>query len=154
LDGACLEDAVGAVPTAHGKGDDDGLERSETVQEVEWVRQNNLAYGALIVAGVYMVQPSLTASALDVTARICVIAFSYDSDYPMGVGSTMSLSESAGRDSSVEPACDRREGAMVGRHDRKLARRSARSSIPPSGRSPPTPPRSTRVARRGASCRP
>lgn len=39
-------------------------------QEVEWVRQNNLAYGALIVAGVYMVQPFLTASALDVTARI------------------------------------------------------------------------------------
>jgi type III secretory pathway component EscT len=52
-----------------------GWNRATREQEVEWVRQNNLAYGALIVAGVYMVQPFLTASALDVTARICVIAF-------------------------------------------------------------------------------
>jgi len=42
----------------------------------EWLRQNNLAYGGLIVIGVYMVQPFLTAASLDLSARICVVAFS------------------------------------------------------------------------------
>jgi hypothetical protein len=44
-------------------------------QELESVRQDNLAYGALIAIGVFMVQPFLTASKLDVSARVCVIAF-------------------------------------------------------------------------------
>jgi hypothetical protein len=43
--------------------------------EREWVRQNNLAYVGLMVIGVYMVQPFLTAASLDVSARICVVAF-------------------------------------------------------------------------------
>jgi hypothetical protein len=42
----------------------------------EWLRQHNLIYGGLIAIGVYMVQPFLTATALDLTARICVVAFS------------------------------------------------------------------------------
>jgi hypothetical protein len=42
----------------------------------EWLRQNNLIYGGLIAIGVYMVQPFLTATSLDLTARICVVAFS------------------------------------------------------------------------------
>jgi hypothetical protein len=42
----------------------------------EWLRQNNLAYGGLIVIGVYLVQPFLTAASLDLSARICVVAFS------------------------------------------------------------------------------
>jgi len=41
----------------------------------EWLRQNNLIYGALIAIGVFMVQPFLTAPSLDLTARICVVAF-------------------------------------------------------------------------------
>lgn len=42
----------------------------------EWLRQNNLIYGGLIAIGVYMVQPFLTAGSLDLSARICVVAFS------------------------------------------------------------------------------
>jgi hypothetical protein len=41
----------------------------------EWIRQNSLIYGALIAIGVYMVQPFLTAPSLDLSARICVVAF-------------------------------------------------------------------------------
>jgi hypothetical protein len=41
----------------------------------EWIRQNNLIYGASVAIGVYMVQPFLTAPSLDLTARICVVAF-------------------------------------------------------------------------------
>jgi hypothetical protein len=41
----------------------------------EWLRQNNLIYGALIAIGGFMVQPFLTAPSLDLTARICVVAF-------------------------------------------------------------------------------
>ena len=33
--------------------------------EQEWLRQNNLGYGALIAIGVVMVQPFLTAASLD-----------------------------------------------------------------------------------------
>jgi hypothetical protein len=46
----------------------------ELVQE--WLRQSNLIYGGLIVIAVYMVTPFLTASSLDLSARICVVAFS------------------------------------------------------------------------------
>ena len=42
----------------------------------EWLRQNNLIYGGLIAIGVYMAQPFLTAASLDLSARICVVAFS------------------------------------------------------------------------------
>lgn len=42
----------------------------------EWVRQNNLTYGALIGVGLLFVQPFLTAGTLDLSARICVVAFS------------------------------------------------------------------------------
>jgi hypothetical protein len=41
----------------------------------EWLRRNNLIYGALIAIGVFMMQPFLTAPSLDPTASICVIAF-------------------------------------------------------------------------------
>jgi hypothetical protein len=42
----------------------------------EGLRQLGVIYGALIVIGVYMVQPFLTAPTLDVPAQISVIAFS------------------------------------------------------------------------------
>jgi hypothetical protein len=45
-------------------------------QEEEWIRQNNLAYVGLMGVGVVMVQPFLTAPALDLSAVICVVAFS------------------------------------------------------------------------------
>jgi hypothetical protein len=40
------------------------------------LRQINLIYGALIGIGVVMVQPFLTAASLDLSATICVVAFS------------------------------------------------------------------------------
>jgi hypothetical protein len=45
-------------------------------QEQEWLRQNNLIYSGLIAIGVVMVQPFLTAASLDLSAKICVVAFS------------------------------------------------------------------------------
>ena len=42
----------------------------------EWLRQNSLIYSGLILVGVYMVQPFLTTASLDLSARICVVAFS------------------------------------------------------------------------------
>jgi hypothetical protein len=44
--------------------------------EQEWLRQNNLGYGALIAIGVVMAQPFLTAASLDLPAKISVVAFS------------------------------------------------------------------------------
>jgi hypothetical protein len=45
-------------------------------QEQEWLRESDLINGGLIIIGVYMVQPFLTAATLDLPARICVVAFS------------------------------------------------------------------------------
>ena len=45
----------------------------EQVQET--LRQLNLIYSGLIVIGVYLVQPFLTAGTLDLSATVCVIAF-------------------------------------------------------------------------------
>jgi hypothetical protein len=45
-------------------------------QEQEWLRQNILIYGGLIGIGVVLVQPFLTAASLDLSATICVVAFS------------------------------------------------------------------------------
>jgi hypothetical protein len=44
-------------------------------QAQEWVRQNNVANVGLLVAALYMVSPFLTARSLDVSAKICVVAF-------------------------------------------------------------------------------
>jgi hypothetical protein len=41
----------------------------------ESVRQNNIANAGLLVAALYMVAPFLTASSLDVSAKVCVVAF-------------------------------------------------------------------------------
>src|SRR5512133_1332594 len=40
------------------------------------LQQLSLIYGGLIVIGVYLVQPFLTASSLDLSAKVCVVAFS------------------------------------------------------------------------------
>ena len=45
-------------------------------QEQEWLRESDLINGGLILIGVYMVQPFLTAASLDLLARTCVVAFS------------------------------------------------------------------------------
>jgi hypothetical protein len=52
-----------------------GRLRQDPVLVQEWLRQNNLIYGALIAIGVFMVQPFLTAPSPDLTARVCVVAF-------------------------------------------------------------------------------
>jgi hypothetical protein len=51
-------------------------DKGSPAQEQEWLRQLSLIYGGLILIGVYMVQPFLTAASLDLSARICVVAFS------------------------------------------------------------------------------
>ena len=53
-----------------------GWLRQDPKQVQEWLRQNNLIYGGLIAIGVAMVQPFLTAASLDLSAKICVVAFS------------------------------------------------------------------------------
>jgi ABC-type xylose transport system permease subunit len=50
--------------------------REDPKLEQEWLRQKNLSYVGLIAIGVYLVQPFLTAASLDLSAKICVVAFS------------------------------------------------------------------------------
>jgi hypothetical protein len=45
-------------------------------EEQEWLRQDSLIYGGLIGVCVVMVQPFLAATSLDLSARVCVVAFS------------------------------------------------------------------------------
>lgn len=48
----------------------------EPAQRREWIRQNNVIYGGLIAVGLVLVQPFLTVTGLDWSAKTCVIAFS------------------------------------------------------------------------------
>lgn len=48
----------------------------EPAQQQEWIRQNNVIYGGLIAIGLVLVQPFLTVTGLDWSAKTCVIAFS------------------------------------------------------------------------------
>jgi hypothetical protein len=50
--------------------------RQQPKREQEWLQQLSLIYGGLILIGLYMVQPFLTAASLDLSAKICVVAFS------------------------------------------------------------------------------
>jgi hypothetical protein len=50
--------------------------RQHPKREQEWLQQLSLIYSGLILIGVYMVQPFLTAASLDLSAEICVVAFS------------------------------------------------------------------------------
>ena len=45
-------------------------------QQREWIRQSNVIYGGLIAIGLVLIQPFLTATTLDWSAKVCVIAFS------------------------------------------------------------------------------
>jgi hypothetical protein len=47
----------------------------EPEQQQEWIRQNNVIYGGLIAIGLVLVQPFLTVSVLNWSAKICVLAF-------------------------------------------------------------------------------
>src|SRR5262245_28312458 len=49
--------------------------KSEPALKREWVRQSNLIYGGLIAVGTVFLQPFLTATNLDRSARVSVIAF-------------------------------------------------------------------------------
>lgn len=48
----------------------------DLAQEAEWRRQNRLSYLGLIGLALVMVQPFLTAESLDLSAKVCVVAFS------------------------------------------------------------------------------
>jgi len=48
----------------------------EPAQQQEWIRQNNVIHGGLIAVGLVLVQPFLTVTGLDWSAKTCVIAFS------------------------------------------------------------------------------
>jgi hypothetical protein len=48
----------------------------EPDQQREWIGQNNLVYGGLIAVGLVLVQPFLTVTSLDWSAKVCVVAFS------------------------------------------------------------------------------
>src|SRR5690348_7827468 len=48
----------------------------EPEQQWEWIRQNNVIYGGLIAVGLILVQPFLTTTTLDWSAKVCVLAFS------------------------------------------------------------------------------
>jgi hypothetical protein len=50
--------------------------RQHPKREQEWLQQLSLIYSGLILIGLYMVQPFLTAASLDLSAKICVAAFS------------------------------------------------------------------------------
>jgi hypothetical protein len=49
--------------------------RADSAQQAEWARQNNLSYAGLIAIALVLVQPLVNAGSLDVSARICVVAF-------------------------------------------------------------------------------
>jgi hypothetical protein len=51
-------------------------DKASAAQEQEWLRQLSLIYSGLIVIGVYLVAPFLTAASLDLPAKVCVVAFS------------------------------------------------------------------------------
>jgi hypothetical protein len=48
---------------------------SDPAAQEEWIRQSNLIYGGLAGAGLVLVQPFLTATSLNPSAMVCVIAF-------------------------------------------------------------------------------
>jgi Ni,Fe-hydrogenase I cytochrome b subunit len=50
--------------------------RQHPKREQEWLPQLSLIYSGLILIGLYMVQPFLTAASLDLSTKICVAAFS------------------------------------------------------------------------------
>lgn len=86
---AAGERSDGRVPGSHGAtlldipaertvtvNEDAEWLRQDPQQEQEWIRQLSLIYSGLIGIGVVMVQPFLTAASLDLSAKVCVVAFS------------------------------------------------------------------------------
>ena len=67
-------DAAVAAATASIRADVEQL-REDPAQQGEWIRQNNLGYAGLIAIGLVLVQPLVTARSLDLSAKICVVAF-------------------------------------------------------------------------------
>jgi hypothetical protein len=61
----------------------------------EWLRQLSLIYSGLIGIGVVMVQPFLTAASPDLSAMVCVVAFS------LAIPLLAALAQSIGRKLSV-----------------------------------------------------
>jgi hypothetical protein len=74
--GSICEVAETIVTVQEDSEVEQALLRQDPKHVHEWLRQNSLIYGALIGIGVVMVQPFLTATTLDLAAKICVVAFS------------------------------------------------------------------------------
>jgi hypothetical protein len=69
------EEARRAAEEAGAKADALTGEMAEGEMKDEVIRQSGVIYGGLILIGLYMVQPFLTASSLDVSAKVSVYAF-------------------------------------------------------------------------------
>jgi len=74
--GACVHLRWGCKRAAAPGRDMSDHDDADPGQEQEWLRESDLINGGLILIGVYLVQPFLTAASLDLSARICVVAFS------------------------------------------------------------------------------
>jgi hypothetical protein len=75
---------VGLLARGGPGGDTGDNDDPDPAQEQEWLRESDLSNGGLILIGVYMVQPFLTAGSLDLSARICVVAFAVAIPRPSG----------------------------------------------------------------------
>jgi cation transport ATPase len=69
------EEAVRAAREAEERAERIAAEALSPESQAEGLRQSGVIYGALILIGLYMVQPFLVAPSLDVSAAISVIAF-------------------------------------------------------------------------------
>jgi hypothetical protein len=74
-DGATLFD-IPAERTATMNEDRDRFHRLDPQEQQFRLQQSSLIHGGLIIIGVYMVAPFLTAASLDLSAKISVVAFS------------------------------------------------------------------------------
>ena len=82
-DGQLVSDPMDESGSDSARLVDIPTERIATVQEdkgsseqVRIAAEVGLIYGGLIIVGVYMVAPFLTAASLDLSAKVCVVAFS------------------------------------------------------------------------------
>lgn len=69
------EEARRTAEEARARADEMKEEVLSGEMKEEGIRQLGLIYGGLILIGVYMVQPFLTAPSLDASAKVSVIAF-------------------------------------------------------------------------------
>jgi hypothetical protein len=84
-------------------------------REQEWLRQLSLIYSGLILIGVYMVQPFLTAASLDLSAMVCVVAFSVAIPAPGCPGASQSAGSLPSSRDHLSPCHPRKGGRAESR---------------------------------------